>query len=68
METNYKESNKEWLLDNAQLPIKYNLTNDDKDIEKLLLNEEVSNWLSRLSERAADNNIGDIHGSHVSLS
>lgn len=64
METNYKESNKEWLLDNAQLPIKYNLTNDDKDIEKFLLNEEVSSWLSRLSERAADNNIGDIHGSH----
>lgn len=59
-----KESNKEWLLENAEMPIRYNLTHNNNDIENLLLNEEVSNWLLRLSERAKGENIGDIHGSH----
>ena len=59
-----KELNRTWLLKNGDMPIRYNLTGDGKDIEMFLQNAEVSNWLSRLSQRAKDNNIGDIHGSH----
>ena len=59
-----KELNRTWLLENAGMPIRYNLIDDSKDIEMFLQNTEVSNWLSRLSERSKDNNIGDIHGSH----
>ena len=59
-----KELNRTWLLENAGMPIRYNLIDDSKDIKMFLQNTEVSNWLSRLSERSKDNNIGDIHGSH----
>lgn len=33
-------------------------------IKRFLQNGEVSDWLLQLSERAKNNNIGEIHGSH----
>ncbi len=32
--------------------------------KRFLQNGEVSDWLLQLSERAKNNNIGEIHGSH----
>jgi hypothetical protein len=53
-----------WLLDNSDIPIKYILTKDKKYLGNLLDNFEVTYWLSQLKERAKNENIGDIHGSH----
>ncbi len=55
---------REWLLENADIVIKHNLTNEEQYIKSLLQNSEISNWLIKLSERSENNNIGDIHGSH----
>lgn len=57
-------TNRDWLLQNADVPILYNLTHDVSLADKLLGSNEVSAWLSRLSERSAADNIGEIHGSH----
>ena len=59
-----KKTNIEWLKENANTPINYNISKQSKDIDAFIKNEEVSTWLFRLSERAKHNNIGDIHGSH----
>lgn len=56
--------NKIWLLDNADVPIRYNIDNAVGNNELLLGNSEVSAWFSRLVERSQTGNIGDIHGSH----
>ena len=56
--------NRQWLLETADVPIQANLTNSFADSERLLRNKEVSEWFSRLEERSAADNIGDIHGSH----
>ena len=37
-----KELNRTWLLENADMPIRYNLMGDGKDIEMFLQNAEVS--------------------------
>ncbi len=59
-----KEWNRTWLLENAGIPIRYILTGDRKYLKRFLQNGEVSDWLLQLSERAKDNTIGEIHGSH----
>lgn len=56
--------NKQWLLENADIPIQINLTKNYADSELLLRNKEAWDWFSRLEERSLANNIGDIHGSH----
>jgi hypothetical protein len=56
--------NKEWLLNNADYPIRYSLTQDSSLIEKVMANEEVKAWTERLSERVSSGNLSDIHGSH----
>lgn len=56
--------NAPWLLENADILIKYNLNNRSVDIDELLQNNEVSKWISYLSERSRADYIGDIHGSH----
>lgn len=56
--------NKEWLLETADTPIQRIFSESNVSTELLLRNDEVSAWLSRLSERSDTNNIGDIHGSH----
>ena len=62
-----------WLLENADTSIRYNLEKNARDAEPLLKNSEVEAWWSRLAarsqtnnlgERLQANNIGDIHGSH----
>ena len=54
----------DWLLDNADIPIKYILTKDKKYVGKLLENYEVQYWLSQIKPRSENVDIGDIHGSH----
>jgi len=56
--------NRQWLLENADTPIRYNLDKYAVTAERLLQNSEVSAWLSHLAERSQTGNIGDIHGSH----
>ncbi len=56
--------NQQWLIENADIPIRYILTRESKLVESLLSNIEVSKWLSKLSERSNYNDIGAIHGSH----
>ncbi|MDE6600045.1 MAG: hypothetical protein K2K34_08225, partial [Oscillospiraceae bacterium] len=56
--------NRQWLLETADVPIQANLTSNFADSQRLLQNKEVSEWFSRLEERSAADNIGDIHGSH----
>jgi hypothetical protein len=65
--------NRQWLLENADAPIRYNLEKTAKISGYLLQNSEVTAWLSRLAERSQSqvneapdyaDNIGDIHGSH----
>jgi len=56
--------NNQWLSETADIPIQYIFGINEKNIEKLLKNNEVSAWISRLSERAKDGDIGAIHGSH----
>jgi len=56
--------NKEWLLETADTPIQRILGESNVNAELLLQNDEVSIWISRLSERSGANNIGDIHGSY----
>ncbi len=56
--------NKPWLLNNADIPIRYIISKSSEDKAKLLQNYEVSAWFSRLTERSKANIIGDIHGSH----
>jgi len=55
--------NTDWLLENADVPIKYNLCKE-KITEALFRNAEVSEWISRIEERSRSGVIGDIHGSH----
>ena len=57
-------TSRDWLLQNADVPIRYNLTYNVSLTENLLRSNEVSAWFSRLSERSDADNIGDIHGSH----
>lgn len=54
--------NTAWILENGDIPIKYNLGKGS--VEELLKNTEVSGWLSRIEERSLSGVIGDIHGSH----
>lgn len=56
--------NRDWLLINADTPIRYNLAHREEDAELLPQNGEVSVWLSRLAERSRADDIGAIHGSH----
>ena len=56
--------NREWLADNADVPICYALTHDTSLTDSLMENAEVKYWLDTLSYRVATNNLGDIHGSH----
>ncbi|MDR0293285.1 MAG: hypothetical protein LBH95_03935 [Oscillospiraceae bacterium] len=57
-------TNRQWLLENADVTISYILEKPTEAPESLLQNGEVSVWLSRLAERSQTDNIGDIHGSH----
>lgn len=59
-----KDDVTEWLMEVASNPIKRNLGAKDINIDMLISNEEVQTWVSRLEERAKENNIGDVHGSH----
>lgn len=63
MNTMHTTSNKAWLLETADIPIRYNLNAND-DIKMLFQNCEVSAWFSNLAERSQANDIGAIHGSH----
>ena len=45
-------NNREWLLENADYPIKYSLTQEDSYIEQVLENLEVKSWLDTLTNRA----------------
>jgi hypothetical protein len=56
--------NKDWLLDNSDIPIKYILTKDKIYIEKFIKNNEVQYWLSQLKQRSDNAELGEIHGSH----
>ena len=56
--------NSQWLVENADEPIRYYFDKTTVTFERLLQNNEVTMWLSRLAERACADNIGDIHGSH----
>jgi hypothetical protein len=51
--------NRQWLLDNADIPIKYNLLKSKQWHEELLKNEEVDYWLSLLKGHS----LKYIHGS-----
>lgn len=55
---------KQWLLETAGIPIRYNLNKNSADKEKLFQNSQVSEWYLRLAQRSDDENMGDIHGSH----
>ncbi|MDR1533204.1 MAG: hypothetical protein LBS62_13665 [Clostridiales bacterium] len=57
-------SNRKWLLENADVPIRYNLVHEQSLVEGLLSNEEVSAWLQRLAGRVAARDLSNIHGSH----
>ena len=56
--------NKIWLLEHADYPIKYNLTQDAAYVDFLLENEEVKSWLNKLSDRVQRQDLSNIHGSH----
>ena len=56
--------NRQWLLDNADAPIKYILTRENGYADKLFENQEIQYWFSRLKQRSDERNLGDIHGSH----
>lgn len=53
-----------WLMENADTPIRFNLSHRADDKKLLLKNSEVADWFSRLTQRASDNEIGKVHGSH----
>ena len=57
-------TNHDWLLENAGVSVRYNLTRNSSLVDELLLNEEVAVWLGRLSDRVTAQNLSDIHGSH----
>lgn len=54
----------DFLLENADDSIKYQMGDKTIVSDKLLHNNEISSWFGRLCERSNTNNIGDIHGSH----
>ena len=56
-------SNREYLLGNAGVPIRYILTGDKSLIPEMLENFEVMEWMRRLREWAECNKWHDIHGS-----
>lgn len=56
--------NKEWLICNSSVPIKYNLTRSEDLIDDLFENYEVLSWFGRLCDRVSDRDLGNIHGSH----
>jgi hypothetical protein len=51
--------NQQWLLDNANIPIKYNILKNKQLHQELLENGEVKYWLSLLKQKSMAN----IHGS-----
>lgn len=57
-------TNCEWLLENADFPIRYILTHDQSLVDGLLSNKEVSAWLQRLTDRIVAQDLSNIHGSH----
>ncbi|MEG0766998.1 MAG: hypothetical protein RR482_04715 [Clostridia bacterium] len=56
-------TNREWLLQNAEIPIRYAITRDPFLVDGLLSHDEVSAWMQRLSCRVALRDLSDIHGS-----
>jgi hypothetical protein len=54
----------DFLLENADVPIRYNLTHDASLVEALLTNDEVAAWLERLTQRVTAKDLANIHGSH----
>ena len=56
--------NKAWLMENADFPIKYGMTQNSAFMEPMLLNSEVKLWLGRLADRVMRRDLSDIHGSH----
>jgi hypothetical protein len=56
--------NKQWLIQNAETPIRYILTRDSSLADTITENEEVKIWLSKLSDRALSGDLSNIHGSH----
>lgn len=56
--------NTDWLLENADTPIKYILTENNLYLEQLKDNFEVQHWLSQLRPRSENKELGKIHGSH----
>lgn len=57
-------TNCQWLLENASVPIRYNLTHDRSLENELLSNDEVSAWMQKLTDRVAAQDLSNIHGSH----
>ena len=56
--------NRQWLLLNADAPIRHILEKSAESAGRLLQNGEAAAWFSRLADRSDSNTIGDIHGSH----
>ncbi|MDE5860218.1 MAG: hypothetical protein K2H23_07555 [Oscillospiraceae bacterium] len=57
-------TNRQWLLETADVPIQTNLIKNYDNDGRLLRNKEAAEWFSRLEERSLADNIGAIHGSH----
>ncbi|MDD4773264.1 MAG: hypothetical protein PHZ09_06615 [Eubacteriales bacterium] len=57
-------SNTRWLLETADVPIRYILAKRPEDATALPENREAAQWLAALAERSRTGHIGDIHGSH----
>jgi len=60
-----------WLLENAEIPIRYNLLQKYRlqeeafDLQEMLVTvPEVQYWLGQLDHRASMGMVGNIHGSH----
>lgn len=58
------EPNRQFLLQNAELPLRRILTKESYDFSKLMENQEFSLWFNKLLERSNKKELGDIHGSH----
>lgn len=57
-------NNFEWLIENAQIPIKYNLSKQGNLEDDLFKNIEIKYWISFLQEYYELDLVTKIHGSH----
>ena len=56
--------NRNWLLGNADVPIRYILTHNESLVDKLLSNDEISAWMQKLTDRVTAKDLYNINGSH----